>query len=203
MIDALVACAGWQSRASPDPEAHRDGVLKGCGFVYVRCFHSRSPGSGAAWVAWVVDIEVNPENGVVRAAKVQITYDRGQMANPDGVGHQIHGSVIRSTSRAPKEFATFDRRGITSLERDSYLILGFLELSGTDVLLLDHSERPPMGVGESVLVLSVVAIANAIFDATRARPRQVPFTLERILMALCNAQVRPPFPGRRGAPRSE
>ncbi|WP_371358439.1 molybdopterin cofactor-binding domain-containing protein, partial [Salmonella sp. E393-2] len=120
LIDALVARAGWQPRTSPNPEARRDGLLKGRGFAYARYFHSKFPGFGAAWAAWIVDVEVNPENGAVRVAKVWVAHDCGQMVNPDGVRHQVHGNVIQSTSRVLKEFATFDRRGVTSLEWGGY-----------------------------------------------------------------------------------
>jgi len=189
LIDALVARAGWQPRTSPNPEARRDGLLKGRGFAYARYFHSKFPGFGAAWAAWIVDVEVNPENGAVRVAKVWVAHDCGQMVNPDGVRHQVHGNVIQSTSRVLKEFATFDRRGVTSLEWGGYPILGFPELPEIDVLLLDRPEQPPMGAGESASVPSAAAIANAIFDATGARLRQVPFTPERVLAALRSAQA--------------
>ena len=68
-------------------------------------------------------------------------------------------------------------------------ILGFPELPEIDVLLLDRPEQPPMGAGESASVPSAAAIANAIFDATGARLRQVPFTPERVLAALRSAQA--------------
>lgn len=57
------------------------------------------------------------------------------------------------------------------------------------MLLLDRPEQPPMGAGESASVPSAAAIANAIFDATGARLRQVPFTPERVLAALRSAQA--------------
>ncbi|WP_162838630.1 hypothetical protein, partial [Pseudomonas aeruginosa] len=47
----------------------------------------------------------------------------------------------------------------------------------------------PMGAGESASVPSAAAIANAIFVATGARLRQVPFTPERVLAALRSAQA--------------
>ncbi|MFX4872590.1 molybdopterin cofactor-binding domain-containing protein, partial [Acinetobacter baumannii] len=80
------------------------GLLKGRGFAYARYFHSKFPGFGAAWAAWIVDVEVNPETGAVRVAKVWVAHDCGQMVNPDGVRHQVHGNVIQSTSRVLKEF---------------------------------------------------------------------------------------------------
>ncbi|MFU1922389.1 hypothetical protein, partial [Klebsiella pneumoniae] len=74
-------------------------------------------------------------------------------------------------------------------EWGGYPILGFPELPEIDVLLLDRPEQPPMGAGESASVPSAAAIANAIFDATGARLRQVPFTPERVLAALRSAQA--------------
>lgn len=46
---------------------------------------------------------------------------------------------------------------------------------------------PPLGVGESAAVPSAAAIANAIFDATGVRMREVPFTPEKMLAALKDA----------------
>ncbi len=120
-------------------------MLKGRGFAYARYFHSKFPGFGAAWAAWIVNVEVNPENGAVRVAKVWVAHDCGQMVNPDGVRHQVHGNVIQSTSRVLKEFATFDRRGVHGLEWGGYPILGFPELPEIDVLLLDRPEQATDG----------------------------------------------------------
>ncbi|WP_152223572.1 xanthine dehydrogenase family protein molybdopterin-binding subunit [Pseudomonas sp. SCB32] len=184
LIDALVKRADWQPRQSPRPPAAKGELLKGRGFAYARYFHSKFPGFGAAWTAWVADVEVNPENGAVRVVKVWVAQDSGRMINPAGVLHQVHGNVIQSTSRVLKEFATFDRQGVTSLEWGGYPILGFPDLPEIDVLLLDRPEEPSMGAGESASVPSAAAIANAIFDATGARLRKVPFTPERVLAAL-------------------
>jgi len=41
-----------------------------------------------------------------------------------------------------------------------------------------------MGAGECIITVAAPAIANAIFDATGARVRQVPFTPARVLAAL-------------------
>ena len=56
--------AGWRMRTGPQENA--DGglgpggdVLFGQGFAYARYVHSKWPGFGAAWSAWVADVEVN------------------------------------------------------------------------------------------------------------------------------------------------
>jgi CO/xanthine dehydrogenase Mo-binding subunit len=43
-----------------------------------------------------------------------------------------------------------------------------------------------MGAGETTITIVAAALANAIFDATGARVRQVPFTADRVLEALKN-----------------
>jgi CO/xanthine dehydrogenase Mo-binding subunit len=42
----------------------------------------------------------------------------------------------------------------------------------------------PVGAGETAITLVAAALGNAIFDATAARMRQVPFTPERLTVAL-------------------
>jgi nicotinate dehydrogenase subunit B len=69
-------------------------------------------------------------------------------------------------------------------------------------LMLPRPDQPPLGVGESASVPSAAAIANAIFDATGVRFRELPFTPERILAGLRGEQGSTPaaLPG--PAPRT-
>jgi len=50
--------------------------------------------------------------------------------------------------------------------------------------LLDRPEHEAMGAGETSITLVASAVGNAVFDATGARLRQVPFTPERVKAAL-------------------
>src|SRR5882762_6685502 len=102
--------------------------------------------------------------------------DSGLMINPDGVRHQIHGNVIQSTSRALMEEVSFDRNSVTAREWGAYPIIKFPDIPKIDVLMLPRQDQPPLGVGESASVPSAAAIANAIFDATGVRFRELPFT---------------------------
>jgi nicotinate dehydrogenase subunit B len=58
--------------------------------------------------------------------------------------------------------------------------------------MVPRPEEPPMGVGESASVPSAAAIANAIYDATGVRFRELPFTPERIRAGLAAAGVTTP-----------
>ncbi len=159
-------------------------MVRGRGFAYALYVHSKFPGYGAAWSAWIADVAVNKTTGDVSVVRVVAGQDSGLMINPDGVRHQIEGNVIQSTSRALKEEVRFDQLGVATKEWGAYPIITFPEVPKIDVLMVPRPDQPPLGVGESASVPSAAAIANAIFDATGVRFREPPFTPERILAGL-------------------
>ena len=177
--------AGWQdgpAHRNPAPAGQR--LVKGRGFAYARYYHSKFPGYGAAWATWICDVTVDRETGVIKVDKVFVAHDCGEMVNPAGVRHQVHGNIIQSTSRVLKEYVTFDSKGVTSLDWGGYPILRFDELPEIDVQLVERPGEDPMGAGESASVPSAAAVSNAVFDATGVRLREVPFTPARVLAAL-------------------
>ena len=188
LVNAVADRAGWTPRPIRQEPAPEDDMVRGRGFAYALYVHSKFPGYGAAWSAWVADVAVNKATGDVSVTRVVAGQDSGLMINPDGVRHQIHGNVIQSTSRALMEEVSFDRNAVTSREWGAYPIIKFPELPDIDVLMLPRQDQPPLGVGESASVPSAAAIANAIFDATGVRFRELPFTPERILRGLRGEQ---------------
>ena len=107
------------------------------------------------------------------------------IVNPDGVRNQIEGATIQTISRAIKEAVAFDRAGVTSLDWTSYPILTFPEVpESIEIELIDRPDQPSVGAGEPAVCPIPGAVANAIFDATGARLRTMPFTPERVLAAL-------------------
>jgi nicotinate dehydrogenase subunit B len=180
VLNAAAERAGWESRPSfqgTDPGAD---VVKGRGAAYGRYIHSPFPGYGAAWVAWVCEVAVNRVTGDIRVTRVVVAQDCGLIVNPAGVRHQVHGNVIQSISRVLKEAVMFDRSGVTSLDWAAYPILTFPEVPEIKTVLIDRPEQPPLGVGEAASVPSAAAVANAVFDATGVRLREVPFTASRV-----------------------
>ena len=85
------------------------------------------------------------------------------------------------------EEVTFDAAGVTSLDWSSYPILKFPEIPQLDIVLINRQDVAPLGAGELSTVPIPAAIANAIFDATGARLREVPFTPARVLAAMKKA----------------
>jgi nicotinate dehydrogenase subunit B len=106
--------------------------------------------------------------------------------NPDGVRNQIEGNVIQALSRALKEEVRFDRNRQTTLDWEAYPLLTFSEAPKIEITLINRPDQPPLGAGEPATVTVAAAVANAVYAATGARLRQVPFTSERVQAALAS-----------------
>ncbi|KQP39794.1 aldehyde dehydrogenase [Pseudorhodoferax sp. Leaf274] len=199
LVRATAAKAGWKPHTAPQsqPADPANGeILKGQGFAYARYIHSKFPGFGAAWAAWVADVEVNRRTGEVHVRRVVVGHDAGLMVNPAGVQHQVHGNVLQTTSRALKERVQVEPATGVTLNREwgSYPLLSFREVPVVEVMLMPRPGEAPLGAGESASVPGTAAIANAIFDATGVRLREPPFTPEVVRAALQQGQLPPPAP---------
>jgi CO/xanthine dehydrogenase Mo-binding subunit len=138
-----------------------------------------------AYVAAVVDVEVRPDTGAVRVRRVCVAHDCGLIVNPDGLRNQIEGNVIQAISRTLKEAVRFDNTRVTAVDWTGYPILRFTEVpDAIDIELIDRPDQPSVGAGEAATSPIPAAIANAIFDATGVRVRDVPFTPERVRTGL-------------------
>jgi nicotinate dehydrogenase subunit B len=188
LLRALAQRAGWQTRAHRTEQEGR--FVRGRGMAYARYVHSRFPGFGAAWAAWIVDLVVDRLSGEIKVERVVIGQDTGTMINPDGVRHQIHGNVIQILSRTLKERVRFSEGKVAAREWSSYPILTFAEVPTVDVVLMPRQGEPPMGAGESASVPGPAALANAIFDATGVRFFAPPYTPETIRAGLDAAGKR-------------
>jgi len=134
----------------------------------------------ATYVATVAQVRVDTTSGEVHVKRIVVAHDCGLIINPDGLRNQIEGNVIQSTSRALKEQVTWDDSHITSLDWESYPILKFSEVPDVEIVLINHPDQPAVGAGEPATVTTAAAIANAIFAASGARVRQIPFTPKRV-----------------------
>jgi nicotinate dehydrogenase subunit B len=186
LIAATADKAGWVARTAPSKAATETAdIVTGQGFAYARYVHSKWPGFGAAWSAWVADVEVNTRTGDVHVKRVVVGHDAGMLVNPAGVTQQVHGNVIQTTSRALKErVESTPEAGVTAKEWGEYPLLSFRDVLVIEVLHMPRPFDAPLGAGESSSVPGTAAIANAIFDATGVRFRQPPFTPEVIRAGL-------------------
>jgi nicotinate dehydrogenase subunit B len=181
VLEAVAKLSGWQARPSPNPAAS-GRLAAGRGVAYAQYEND------TAYVAMVADVEVDRQSGGVRVKRVWVAHDCGLIVNPDGVRNQIEGNVVQTISRTLKEAVTFDRARVTSVDWQGYPLLRFTEVpEAIEIALINRPELPAVGAGEPAACPVPAIIANAVYDATGARLRAVPFTPERVKAALDTA----------------
>ena len=175
ILVATAKKAGWTDRPSP-AAASGEGKVAGRGVAVANRANTMT--------AAVAEIEVDKTTGEVTVKKITLGHDCGLIVNPDGLKNQIEGNVLQAVSRALLEEVQFDSTGQKNLDWDSYPVIRFEQIPDVEIVLIDRPDMQPLGGGEPSIVPVTAAIANAIYDATGARLRQVPFTPERVLTAL-------------------
>jgi CO/xanthine dehydrogenase Mo-binding subunit len=170
--------AGWQSRVGLNPGAGAGDIVRGRGVAYLRYNNS------STYVAAVAEVAVNRRSGEIRVERVSVAHDCGQVVNPDGTVNQVEGGVIQTVSRTLMEQVRWDRSKVLSRDWVSYPILRHDQVPKVFVDLIDRPGEPSTGAGEPTACAIPAAIGNAVFDATGARLRAVPFTPEQVLAAL-------------------
>jgi CO/xanthine dehydrogenase Mo-binding subunit len=165
VIQSVARLAKWTGRTKRDGGSAATG--RGVAFVQYE--------GTEAYVAAIVDVAVDVAQHSVRVTHAYVAHDCGLIINPDGLRNQIEGNVIQGISRTLKEAVKFDRARVTSVDWRSYPILTFAEVPDSiEIELIDHPELPSVGAGEAATSPIPGAIANAIFDATGKRLREVP-----------------------------
>jgi CO/xanthine dehydrogenase Mo-binding subunit len=167
VLQLVAKMANWHGRT------RQEGIGVGLALA-------RYKGLGA-WCAVAAEIAAEE---VVRARRIWIAADLGEVVNPDGAANQLEGSAIHAASQALKEAVRFDRRRVTSDSWETYPILRFSEVPEVDVKLIERPELLPLGAGEPAFAPTVAALANGIADALGVRPLVMPFTPENLAAAM-------------------
>jgi len=179
VVKSVAKAAKWETRPSPRPGIRRTGVATGRG---VSCVLYEGDNGYCAMVA---EVEVNQDTGEITATRFVIASDCGPISNPDGLRNQLEGGALHGLSRTLLEEVKWDEQKVTSIDWSSYppLFLG-ANVPKIETVLINRSDGITMGAGETAITVTAAAMANAVFDATGARIRQVPFSRERVKAAL-------------------
>jgi CO/xanthine dehydrogenase Mo-binding subunit len=186
VVSAAAKAAKWDARPSPKPNGsdgarsfQATGIASGRGVACV--LYEGDNG----YVAMVAEVEVDRATGKVAAKRFFVAQDCGPISNPDGMRNQIEGGALQGLSRALGEEVTWDEAKVTSINWQTYrsLPLGF-DVPTIESVLINRADAEACGAGETAITIVAAAVGNAIFDATGARIRQVPFTPERVKAAM-------------------
>lgn len=137
------------------------------------------------FIAEVAKVEVDEETGELTILQIDAALDPGLVVNPEGVKHQIEGGILMSLSTAIREGIDFEGGKILNGTMATYnpIRMGDTPAIVNTTIISDPNE-PMGGIGEPGVAPVIGAVANAIYDAVGVRLFQAPFTPERILAAL-------------------
>jgi nicotinate dehydrogenase subunit B len=167
VIKAAAAASAWQ----PDLPA---STGKGRGFGFAKYKNL------SAYLAVVVDVDVDHQTGQVRVTRAVAAIDAGQTINPNGLINQTEGGIIQAVSWTLKEQVRFTPTHITSRDWARYPIITFPEVPEIAVTVLDRPAERSLGAGEAAQGPTAAAIGNAIAHATGVRFRDLPLTPEQV-----------------------
>jgi carbon-monoxide dehydrogenase large subunit len=118
----------------------------------------------------MVEVEIDPETGVVEVVDVAIADDVGVIINPMIVDGQAHGGLAQGIGQALYEEALYDSDGqLTNGSLMSYCIPRAADLPmfkvGNHVTACTHNPLGIKGVGEVGAIGVPPAVINAVLDA--------------------------------------
>jgi len=179
VIQAAARASNWVKRPFPSEGSRQSEMVTGRG---IACVNYEG---GNGYAALVAEVTVNLETGIVRPTRFVVAVDCGPVSNPDGLRNQTEGGILQGMSRALVEEVTWDAQRITSVDWETYksLYLDY-EMPAIECVFVTPEGVAATGAGETAITVAPAAIGNAIFDATGARLRDVPFTPARVKSAL-------------------
>ncbi|MFI6309711.1 xanthine dehydrogenase family protein molybdopterin-binding subunit [Nocardia fusca] len=141
-----------------------------------------------AYNATFAEVAVDSRLGLVRVRRLLGVYDAGRIVNPKLAESQALGGMVGGIGQALLEHTvTDDRDGrLVNNSLADYLVPVNADINELRAIYLDGDDRAadPLGVkglGEVVICGVAPAIANAVFNATGRRIRDLPITAEALL----------------------
>jgi xanthine dehydrogenase YagR molybdenum-binding subunit len=150
------------------------------------------PGEGMHWSmhshgAVFCEVRVNSVTGEVRVSRIVGAYDCGRILNPKTAGSQLRGGIIMGLGMALMEETQVDRRKgrVMNPSLSEYHLPVHLDVPEIEVLFTDipdpYSPMGARGIGEIGITGVAAAVANAVYNASGKRVRNLPLTLDKLL----------------------
>lgn len=133
------------------------------------------------------EVRVDAVTGEVRVNRFLGSFDCGRIINAKTAASQFRGGIIMGLGLALMEETQFDERTgrIMNPSLADYHVPVHLDVPEIDVIWTDEADpHTPMGargVGEIGITGVGAAVANAVFNATGKRVRDLPITLDKLL----------------------
>jgi xanthine dehydrogenase YagR molybdenum-binding subunit len=185
--------AGLCDRKRPTRFESYGSILRRSGKDEIACDGSGSEPSEMkkhsmfSYGAQFCEARVNAVTGEVRVSRWLGSFDTGRILNPKTAASQFRGGIIMGLGLALTEETLFDERHgrIMNPSLAEYHVPVHLDVPEIEVIWNDipdpHSPMGLRGIGEIGITGVGAAVANAVYNATRIRVRDLPITLDKLL----------------------
>ena len=129
-----------------------------------------------SYFATCAEVAIDPVSDEVKILRVVEAFECRAIVNPDGLGNQVEGAIVRGIGGALFERVEFADGRIRNNHFSTYRMPRFADVSVIDVVLVERKDLPSAGAGETPIVGLAPAVGNAIFDAIGVRRRTMPLT---------------------------
>lgn len=135
------------------------------------------------------EVRVNDVTGEIRVSRFLGSFDTGSVLNPKTAASQFRGGIIMGLGLALTEESLFDERSGRFMNPSlaEYHVPVHADVPEIDVMWTDipdpHAPMGVHGVGEIGITGVAAAVANAVYNATGKRIRELPITLDKVLAA--------------------
>jgi selenium-dependent xanthine dehydrogenase len=148
-----------------------------------------------SFAAQAAEVEVNLKTGEVRVPRMIIANDVGYAINPLGLKGQVEGGAVMGIGHALVEEFLVEKGNVITDRLASYRTPSIAFTPEIVSFFVEHAtEDGPFGakgVGEIVLIPTIPAITNGIYNAVGVRVDRIPVDQEQILKALQSAGPEP------------
>jgi xanthine dehydrogenase YagR molybdenum-binding subunit len=140
-----------------------------------------------SWSVHFIKVLVNPLTGVVKVDKVTCVADSGRIISPKTARSQIIGGAIMGIGMALMEETVIDHRygKVMNASLGDYHVPVNADIPQIDALFVNEPDLNinPLGakgMGEISLIGMAAAVANAVYNATGKRIRELPITPDKL-----------------------